>query len=96
MPDPALKPTFFDPLGSDSVLASKAIGPGHPALDTGPGFNDHVTLKTVDVIRVGADWKFGRSLTAQSLRGMSTVQRRVPLPRAMVRLRPYAQVFAVE
>jgi outer membrane immunogenic protein len=25
----------------------------------GPGLNDHVTFKTVDVIRVGASWKFG-------------------------------------
>jgi outer membrane immunogenic protein len=30
----------------------------NPAFDTGPGFNDHVTLKNVDVIRIGADWKF--------------------------------------
>lgn len=30
----------------------------NPALDTGPGFNDHVTLKNIDVIRLGADWKF--------------------------------------
>jgi outer membrane immunogenic protein len=29
-----------------------------PAFDTGPGFNDHVTLKNIDVIRLGADWKF--------------------------------------
>jgi outer membrane immunogenic protein len=28
------------------------------AFDTGPGFNDHVTVKNIDVIRVGADWKF--------------------------------------
>lgn len=39
--------------GTDNLLT-----PSFPALDTGPGFNDHVTLKDVDVIRIGADWKF--------------------------------------
>ena len=96
MPDPAFETHLFRSARFRQRVGvegdwSEASSPRH-----GPGFNDHVTLKTVDVFRVGADWKFGRSLTAQSLRGMSTVQRRVPLPRAMVRWRPYAQVFAVE
>ena len=39
--------------GKDFLLA-----PSFPFSDTGPGLNDHVTLKDVDVIRVGADWKF--------------------------------------
>jgi outer membrane immunogenic protein len=34
------------------------LTPGFPVTDIGPGFNDNVTLHNVDVIRVGADWKF--------------------------------------
>ena len=37
--------------GTDTLLPQT-----HPEL--GPGPNDHFTLKDVDVIRVGADWKF--------------------------------------
>jgi outer membrane immunogenic protein len=32
--------------------------PSFPAFDTGPGYNDHFKVRTVDVIRVGLDWKF--------------------------------------
>lgn len=41
--------------GTDHLLVPSIAGVGG---GTGPGFNDHVTLKDVDVIRVGADWKF--------------------------------------